>query len=73
MLALFQNLFGLALGPFIAGLFSDAWGLELALAIMPLFSAIAAASFVIAADSYESEKQRANELSLPIAQARAFA
>ena len=73
VLALFQNLFGLALGPFIAGLFSDAWGLELALAIMPLFSAIAAASFVIAADSYESEKQRANELSLPIAQARAFA
>ena len=73
VLALFQNLFGLALGPFIAGLFSDAWGLELALAIMPLFSAIAAASFVIAADSYESEKQRANELALPIAQARAFA
>ena len=73
VLALFQNLFGLALGPFIAGLFSDVWGLELALAIMPLFSAIAAASFVIAADSYESEKQRANELSLPVAQARAFA
>jgi MFS family permease len=73
VLALFQNLFGLALGPFIAGLFSDVWGLELALAIMPLFSAIAAASFVIAADSYESEKQRANELSLPIAQAGAFA
>jgi len=73
VLALFQNLFGLALGPFIAGLFSDVWGLESALAIMPLFSAIAAASFVIAADSYESEKQRANELSLPIAQARAFA
>jgi len=73
VLALFQNLFGLALGPFIAGLFSDVWGLESALAIMPLFSAIAAASFVIAADSYESEKQRANELSPPIAQARAFA
>jgi sugar phosphate permease len=73
VLALFQNLFGLALGPFIAGLFSDVWGLESALAIISLFSAIAAASFVIAADSYESEKQRANELSLPVAQARAFA
>jgi MFS family permease len=73
VLALFQNLFGLALGPFIAGLFSDVWGLESALTIMSLFSAIAAASFVIAADSYESEKQRANDLSLPIAQARAFA
>ena len=72
ILALFQNMFGLALGPFIAGLFSDAWGLESALTIMSLFSAIAAASFVIAADSYESEKQRANE-SAPIAQGRAFA
>src|SRR6516225_3467221 len=73
VLALFQNLFGLALGPFIAGLFSDAWGLESALSIMPLFGAIAAVSFVIAGGSYESEKQRANESPPPIAQARAFA
>jgi len=73
VLALFQNLFGLALGPFIAGLFSDVWGLESALAIIPLFSVIAATSFVIAARSYESEKQRANESSPPIAQAEAFA
>ena len=27
VLALFQNLFGLAAGPFIAGVLSDAWGL----------------------------------------------
>src|SRR5262249_20068822 len=60
VLALFQNLFGLALGPFIAGIFSDAWGLESALTVMPLFGAVAAASFVIGAGSYESEKQRAN-------------
>jgi len=72
ILALFQNMFGLALGPFIAGLFSDAWGLESALFLMPLFGAIAAVSFVIAGGSYESEKQRANE-SAPIAQAGAFA
>jgi len=65
-------MFGLALGPFIAGLFSDAWGLESALIAMPLFSVIAAVSFVIAGGSYESEKQRANE-SAPIAQAGAFA
>ena len=31
VLALFQNLFGLAAGPFIAGVLSDAWGLEPAL------------------------------------------
>jgi hypothetical protein len=40
---------------------------------MPLFSAVAAASFVIGASSYESEKQRANESSPSIAQAKAFA
>ena len=73
ILALFQNLFGLALGPFIAGLFSDAWGLEWALTAMPLFSVVAAASFVIAGGSYESEKQRANESSAHIAQASSFA
>ena len=75
LLALFQNLFGLALGPFIAGLLSDAWGLESALTIIPLFSAVAAASFVIAAGSYESDKQRANESSAQpaIAQSTAFA
>ena len=73
ILALFQNLFGLALGPFIAGLFSDAWGLEWALTAMPLFSVVAAASFVIAGGSYESEKQRANESSAHIAQASSVA
>ena len=75
ILALFQNLFGLALGPFIAGLFSDAWGLETALTIMPLFSAVAAVSFVIAAGSYESDKQRAHESSAQptIAQSTALA
>ena len=35
VLALFQNLFGLAAGPFIAGVLSDAWGLEPALTADP--------------------------------------
>ena len=43
VLALFQNLFGLAAGPFIAGVLSDAWGLERALTVMPLFGVLAAA------------------------------
>ena len=73
VLALFQNLFGLALGPFLAGLLSDTWGLESALTMVPLFSAVAAASFIIAAGSYESEKQHANESSAHIAQASSFA
>jgi MFS transporter, Spinster family, sphingosine-1-phosphate transporter len=58
---LFQNLFGLATGPFIAGVLSDAWGLEPALTAMPAFGLLAAAAFLVAARSYDVDKQRANE------------
>ena len=61
VLALFQNLFGLALGPVIAGTLSDAWGLETALTAMPAFSALAAIAFMFASRSYEIDKQRAND------------
>ena len=60
VLALFQNLFGLAAGPFLAGLLSDAWGLGPALAAMPLFALPAAAAFLLAARSYEADKARAH-------------
>ena len=63
ILALFQNLFGLALGPFIAGMLSDAWGLQTALTFMPAFGLLAAAAFMIAARSYGTDKQRAQVLS----------
>lgn len=59
VLALFQNLFGLAAGPFVAGLLSDAWGLVPALRTMPLFAVPAAAAFLLAAGSYEADKARA--------------
>ena len=62
VLALFQNLLGLAIGPFIAGVLSDAWGLELALTVIPLFGALAAIAFLVAERSYETDKQRANEV-----------
>ena len=55
MLSLFQNLFGLALGPFVAGVLSDLWGLEKALEIMPCFSIAAALCYLLAARSYESD------------------
>jgi predicted MFS family arabinose efflux permease len=61
VLALFQNLFGLAAGPFIAGVLSDAFGLVPALAATPLFALVAAAAFVLAARSYESDRARAAE------------
>lgn len=61
VLALFQNLFGLAAGPFVAGMLSDAWGLTPALTVTPLFALVAAGAFMLAARSYEAEKARAAE------------
>ncbi len=61
VLALFQNLFGLAAGPFLAGVLSDAWGLVPALTAMPVFALGAAAAFLLAARSYEADKARATE------------
>lgn len=61
VLALTQNLFGLAIGPVVAGVLSDAWGLTAALATTPLFGLLAAAAFLTAARCYESDKARAAE------------
>jgi MFS family permease len=55
MLSLMQNLFGLAAGPLLTGLLSDAFGLPFALSVVPAFSLLAAAMFVIAARTYESD------------------
>jgi MFS family permease len=57
VLSLFQNLFGLATGPFIAGTLSDAMGLQNALAIMPVFGVFAALAFIKASGSYEPDMQ----------------
>jgi MFS transporter, Spinster family, sphingosine-1-phosphate transporter len=59
VLAVFQNLFGLAAGPLLAGLLSDAYGLPAALALTPLFAIVAAIAFILAARTYEADAQRA--------------
>jgi MFS family permease len=61
VLSLVQNLFGLALGPFVSGALSDAIGLAPALAIVPAFSLVAAAALLLAARTYDAEKQSAAE------------
>ena len=61
VLALFQNLFGLAAGPFLVGMLSDSIGLQRALTAVPLASVVAAAAFIVAARSYEGDKARAAE------------
>lgn len=66
VLALFQNLFGLAAGPFLTGVLSDAIGLVSALALMPAFSVLAAVAFTLAARSYERDRARAREPAAPV-------
>ena len=56
ILSLFQNLFGLALGPVVAGVLSDLVGLELALALTPLSCILAAIAFVCAGGGYAADK-----------------
>jgi MFS transporter, Spinster family, sphingosine-1-phosphate transporter len=58
ILALFQNLLGLAAGPFITGVLSDALGLETALTIIPAFGLLAALFLVLATRTYETDMQR---------------
>ena len=55
ILALTQNLFGLAAGPLLTGFLSDAYGLPVALSVVPSFCVLAAATFVAAARTYERD------------------
>lgn len=61
VLAIFLNLFGLAAGPFVAGVLSDLWTLPVAMAIMPAFSVLAALGYLLAARTYEWDVQRIGE------------
>jgi len=72
VLSLFQNLFGLAVGPFLAGALSDLWGLQQAMAVIPAFSVLAALLFIVASRSYESDLLRVRDIALaPVAAAPA--
>jgi len=55
ILSLMRNLFGLAAGPLLAGALSDAYGLPFAMSVIPLVCFVAAALYMIAARSYESD------------------
>jgi MFS family permease len=64
VLSLFQNLLGLAVGPFLAGVLSDWWGLQQAMAAIPAFSLLAAAFFAVASFSYEDDMRRVGDVRL---------
>lgn len=59
VLSLMRNIFGLASGPLLAGAIADAWGLEHALAIIPLFCLAALALFVVATRYYAKDLRAA--------------
>lgn len=59
VLSLFQNMFGLALGPFLTGVLSDWMGLKTALVCIPMFSLIALLAFLKARGSYIGDMERA--------------
>ena len=67
VLALIQNLLGLAVGPFVTGLLSDAYDLNTALMLMPCFSVISAAFFLFAARTYESDLHNVERVRLEAA------
>lgn len=58
MVAVVTNLFGIAAGPFVAGMLSDSFGLQTALAIVPAFCLIAAYAFARAATTYEADLKK---------------
>ncbi|HEX6571804.1 MAG TPA: MFS transporter [Steroidobacteraceae bacterium] len=74
VLSLTQNLIGLAAGPLLVGLLSDAYGLTFALSVVPLCCLLAAGMFVTAARSYAADLDRAStaavETSRPYVQNR---
>jgi MFS family permease len=72
VLSLFQNLLGLAVGPLITGALSDRWGLAAALSVMPAFSLVAAAAFMVASRSYAGDA-RAQDVPGPFASERCSA
>jgi MFS transporter, Spinster family, sphingosine-1-phosphate transporter len=69
VLSLFQNLFGLAIGPFLVGVLSDMWGLQQAMAVIPAFSVLAAAFFLVAARCYDHDVSRVEGIQVTTAQA----
>ena len=62
VLSLMRNLFGLAGGPLLAGSLSDAYGLQFAMSVIPLFGLLAAAMYWVAARTYVSDLKRVGRI-----------
>lgn len=58
VLALFQNLLGLAIGPILVGALSDIWGLQQAMEAVSLCSVLAAVFFIFGARCYDQDVRK---------------
>jgi len=58
VLSLANNLLGLAPGPIVTGMLADAFGLRMALQLVPLVSLVAAGIFALARGSYQQDLQQ---------------
>jgi MFS family permease len=56
MVAIVQNLFGLGVGPLISGALSDAFGLQISMAIVPVTCGLAAIVLVIGSRFYAADR-----------------
>ena len=65
-LVFMQNIFGLAAGPWVAGLLSDRYGLRAALAMIPLFGLLAALAFLIGSQALAGDMSRAEQFTADI-------
>ena len=70
VLSLFQNLFGLAIGPVVGGIVSDTWGLQTALAVMPVIGLLATWAFWRASRTYEADLAHAVQVQLSTSEAQ---
>jgi MFS family permease len=65
VLSLMQNLIGLAAGPLVTGLLSDAYGLATAMSIIPAFCLLAAIVFILASRTYLFDLEHAERDARP--------
>lgn len=66
MVAVAQNLFGLAAGPLITGFLSDAFGLVAALTVMPVFALISEVVLMVGMRWYAAELTAVKALAAPM-------
>jgi len=66
VLSVTRNLFGLAGGPLLTGALSDAYGLQFAMSVVPLFGLMAAALYMLAARTYLADLKSVERAAPPV-------